>query len=297
MKYNYVIFSHRNSDYNRIAWNDVSLFPNMRYIDTYPYRGGKVLQLLRSFHFSKKVNSLIDLPFKSLWNQCYFYNDFREDYPICFVFTGRVAFLIKYGLIKTLKKMYPRSKYVCYYQDLISTHLDVSIQQVKETFDIVISYDKEDAKLYDILYFPTIYSKVDEIPVGVGIKECDAYFLGAAKNRLQDIYSVYSLLTEKGLKCEFYITNVPKEHRRKESNIHYISHMSYMENLQHVIKSKAIVEVLQKDAVGVSFRAWEAAVYDKELIKYKEGKLERCIPEDISVSTVLDFVNCIENLV
>ena len=88
MKYNFVFFQVAH-DYYKISMNEALSLPNVKYCDSYPYRGGRFMQLLHRIHFSSKINSKITLPLKKIWNPFYFDNTFNDDKPICFIFTGK----------------------------------------------------------------------------------------------------------------------------------------------------------------------------------------------------------------
>lgn len=80
----------------------------------------------------------------------------------------------------------------------------------KQNFDLVLSYDYNDAKRYDILYYPTPYSA---IPVeSVTNPDNDVYFLGKGKNRLTEIIDAYERFIAKRIEMrstwwEFPINN------------------------------------------------------------------------------------------
>lgn len=93
------------------------------------------------------------------------------------------TFTKTYPFLFYLKRNYPDAKFAIYYQDLIATHPHTDINWIKQHFDLVLSYDYNDAERYGILYYPTPYSS---IPVETGIgTEKDLYFLGATKIALQ----------------------------------------------------------------------------------------------------------------
>ena len=47
--------------------------------------------------------------------------------------------------------------------------------------------------------------------------------------------------------------------------------MSYVENLQHVVKTKVVLEMMQNNAVGASLRVWESIMYEKHLLTNNVG--------------------------
>ena len=42
--------------------------------------------------------------------------------------------------------------------------------------------------------------------------------------------------------------------------------MNYIENLQHVAKTRCILDLVRHGATGLSFRVWESIMYNKKLI-------------------------------
>ena len=128
-----------------------------------------------------------------------------------------------------------------------------------------MSYNKTDAEKYGLLYHPTQYSSI-EIPKNDFIPYSDVYFLGAAKNRFESIIKAFEYFKANGLKCDFYVTDVPRKERKYTNEIKYIKHMSYIENLQHIDKTKAILELMQEKSTGFTLRMWEAITYEKLLI-------------------------------
>ena len=263
MKYHYVIIQDK-ADYFRVSWNDIFNIPDTEYYDCFPCGANRYITKLFQIHFSRKIRERIELPFKSLWNP-FFYRSNNLNKPICFVFSSRYAFFIYNGLIDYLKKKYKGSKFVCFYQDIVSTHPDVNIDDVKKNFDLVISYDQNDAQQYDIQYHPTVYSYYELNSVN-NVDECDVYFVGAAKNRLNKLVETYDLLTKKGLVCKFFITGVAQHDQICRDGISYITRMSYLDNIKYIQKANCILEVLQEGAIGYSLRLWEAITYRKYFI-------------------------------
>jgi hypothetical protein len=274
MKYNYVIFGY-NWDFYKSSYKDVIDLVNVEYVPNHLSRKheqiclvtefNKIIYFLYRIHHSVLINNIINLPFKKVWFNFYFKNKFKDENPICFVFFGRNAILEKFGYIDFLKKKYPKSKNVCFFQDLIHTHEIINIAEIKRGYDLVISYDSVEAKNYNINYHPTVYSKFF-VEYNTEIPKSDVYFLGAAKNRFDKIISIYQYLQSKGLKCEFYLTNVNLEDQLHYEGIHYISQMSYQKNLEHILRTECILEVMQKNATGYTMRTWEAIMYDKKLL-------------------------------
>ena len=263
-QYNYVIFGS-NQDLYKIAYNDVIERVNVRYVATaYDYKNS-ILKFIFKLHMNIRINKYIKLPFKSVWNSCYYKNDFRNCNKICFIFFHEWAVYERFGFVKYLRKKYPHSKIVCFFQDMVHLENNININHIKDVFDLVISFDHIDAKKYDIFYHPTVYSNhfFDRVD---NTQRSDVYFLGSAKNRLDKIGLIYQYLESTGLKCDFYVTQVDEKDQSNYQGIHFISQMSYVENLRHLVNTECILEVLQDNSSGYTMRTWEAIMYNKKLL-------------------------------
>lgn len=263
-QYNYVIFQ-TPSEYYRISYSDLNNRDDVIYIDQFLPTKSKIVNILYRFHHSKKVNSVLILPAKHIWYSYYFNNSFANNLPLCFIFNARwmqYSYLHEYVLY--LKNLY-NAKFVCFYQDLVDTHPGAEPHKIFNLFDLILSYDKGDAEKYGLMYHPTVYSnyKVDN---DKNIPESDVYFIGLAKDRLDLILDVFHQLKEEGIVCDFYLSGVSSSQQIEEDGLNYIDKMSYIENLKHVVRTKCILEIVQRKAKGSTVRTWEAIMYDKKLL-------------------------------
>jgi hypothetical protein len=262
--YNFVFFS-TPSDFYDIAYKDIRHLQNVRYIRNILEPKNVLLKFCFKFHFYFQYKNKIYNPFKAIWNKYLFENDFKDDNPICFIFNERMLYLDNYCFVDYLKDVYPNAKFVCYLQDLIRTINNVNIEVIVNKFDLSISYDKGDAKKYGLFYYPTPYSFHQPIMLN-SVKSSDVFFVGRAKNRLNEILAIYVKLKEKGLSCDFHIMGVEPKDQLYAEDIHYNTLMSYEENLEHVMKTKCLLEIMQQGALGYTFRTWEAIMYNKPLL-------------------------------
>lgn len=260
---NFIIYA-RPYDFYDVAYYDIINLSYVTYIRDIQPRNA-ILRVLFKIHQSEKINHIVPLPFKQVWFPLFDPKLNNRGKEVCFIFFGgwmRKPVFISY--VEWLKRKYVDAKFVCYFQDIIFGK-NIDIIKLKNTFDVVASYDRKEASKFGLLYLQTPYSEID-------IKHnpeynCDAYFVGRSKNRLKKIINIYDLLTAKGLDCQFYvmIDSIGGfiSHRK---GIHYIDSMSYLENLNHVKNCKCIVEIMQSGATGFTLRTWEAIVYDKHLL-------------------------------
>lgn len=262
--YNFVVFGD-NWDLYKVSYNDIIVMDNVRYIATPNNFKSPIYRFLFRLHWSPKINKIINLPFKRLWNSGYYKFDFSNNKPICFVFFSPWCEFEKNGFVKFLRRKFPQSKMVCFFQDLIVLKKDLDINHIKNVFDLVLSFDQAESQEYGLEYHQLVYS---HFPVGKSplINECDVYFLGKAKNRLDEIIKTFEYLKSQNLKCDFYLVGVEISKQVYPDEIHYIENMSYLENLQHVVSSRCLLEIMQQGGHGYTQRMCEAIAYDKKIL-------------------------------
>ena len=262
--YNFVIFGH-HWDLYKTSYSDVRVLDNVRYISTPNDFRSPLLKFLQRIHWSPKINKIINLPFKYIWNSGYYKFDFLDNKPICFVFFYSWTIYEKERLIEFLRRKYPAAKMVCFFQDLVVLQKNIDISHIKNVFDLVMSFDQAESQEYGLEYHQLVYSHfpVEKSPL---IEECDVYFLGKAKNRLDEIIKAYEYLRSQNLKCDFYLVGVEPSKQVYPDEIHYIENMPYLENLQHVVSSRCLLEIMQQGGHGYTQRMCEAIAYDKKIL-------------------------------
>lgn len=270
MKYNYVIFG-TDGDFFTLQISEILDLDNVRWI---PYRTTNIPRVLINIyraHTTWKVNDHVYLPLKSIWNPLYFKDDFKERRPLCFIFysSGQNYDLGRFGYLDYLRKKYPSCKLVLCFMDLVDAHYsrchDFSIEYIKKNYDLVLVYNQIDADKYGFVHYTGYLSR---LPVFPNMKhfQSDVVFIGRAKDRLDLLLDVYRKLTDNGLKCDFHITDVPKEKQEYGKDIVYNEIMPYTEMVQRSVNSRCILEVTQKGVLGFTSRCSEAIMYDKLLL-------------------------------
>lgn len=262
MKYNYVILGSE-ADFYIASYADLFNCSYAKYLWRRIDTNNSIITFLYRIHMSPITNKFIKLPMKSIWNRWVFREKFDNDNPICFLFFAGRNREINNGAIYYLRSKYKNCKMVLFYQDLVKKSALPQIEKIRNQFDLILSFDQLDVKKYNLLYYPLVYSKTD-IKKG-DIPKSDIYFVGKAKDRLEDIREVYNRLKDVGLKCDFHITEVSPEDIR-EDGIVYNMPVSYEENLQRIKASKCILEIMQKGGHGYTLRYCEAIMYDKKII-------------------------------
>ncbi len=260
------------------------------------FAGSALLQKLFKLHWAYRINAKVKLPFKSIWFRKMYRQKFPKNLPLCFVYMGANCIRFDGGFCKYVRTKNPKNRQVILHNDLISKKITYDYNTVRNKVDLVTTYDKNEAEKYGIHYFQeTTYSKLVTEPDNVEFEQ-DVYFLGAAKDRLPTIYSVYKKLTSAGLKCKFQVAGVAPEDQIDGEGIEYISGITYEESLQHIIRSKCILELIQNGSCDITTRTLEAVAYRRRLLTnctmcdpayFNDGQLqifER--PEAIDISFI-----------
>lgn len=267
-KYNYVVLG--SDGLYKYSYSDLFELNDVEYVPHFRTNINPIFRFLHRLHISKEINKRIKLPFKSIWNRFYYNFKFDNQNPICFLFFSKwPALNEEVGLTKYLRKKYPNCKTVWFLQDLYKNiktiyNEQLDLNKARNEFDLIVSIDTDDCKNYGFDYHPLVFSSfhgvVKQMP------QSDVYFLGKAKERLQDIIEVFKLLKSYNLKLDFHIVGVKEEQQVYADEIHYIDSMDYGENLQHVIHTKCLLEIMQKGQIGYTQRAVEAVCLGKKLL-------------------------------
>lgn len=118
--------------------------------------------------------------------------------------------------------------------------------------DEVWSYDKNDCKKYGLKYNTQFFNK-DNVVSGDDI-DYDLVFVGAEKNRKEKLDEIVSLAQKEGLRTKIIIP-------QKKSD-----YLNYKEYMKLVGNSKAILEVMNADATGLTLRSLESLFCEKKLV-------------------------------
>lgn len=201
-----------------------------------------------------------------------FAQDFPVKNPIVFFFSANdYATFRAFNFFNYLRNNYSDCKVVCrvanpvyYYQNAQKIFIDkASTDEFMSTFDCVLTYNQIDAIDYGLTYYEGPYSV---LPFEQPKQDVDIFYVGAAKNRLEKILRAYQSFKEAGFICDFYINSVPVIPKIKSDDLHFNKPLSYLEVLDHVLRSKAILDIAQQGTYGLTVRYFESLAYDKNFI-------------------------------
>ena len=203
----------------------------------------------------------------------FLFGSINPDEEIYFIFYEEAMPAYSRNYLKHLRQKYKSCKLVfCFTNPAVDMHsyLIKKWKDIKDLYDLGITFNKSDADRLKILfcdYWPCLLPELDFEPD----KSSDIFFVGQAKDRLQKILKVYEHCRALGLKCDFYVTGVPREEMQYPDDINYnelvtYRWLTYEEILQHVINTKCVLEILPFDQHYSSLRVNEALWYGKKLL-------------------------------
>lgn len=306
----------------RWAYTDVINSPDIEYCDySYGLRKG-----LKRYFFTQTAAKYMPLQIKKIIYKKYlkyrFFDTVKAKDEILFVFTCQYnMFFINVfqPFIRFLKKLYPHSKYAFYYNDIVETCFPENIGMIKEEFDMVLTFDRADAKKYNITYYGEVLSK-NEIVADCNIKPFDVFFVGSDRKRFDTILQLFKTLSDIGLKAVFYLFDVlPENEDRladylpdadtssdtieyKASVLYKNVYCPYQKTLSLIDKCKCILEITLSAQNAATLRLLEATVYSKKLITNcktavkkpyykKENILFFSNVNEIDAEKLIDFIN------
>lgn len=271
--YNYIVFYTNDSrlpktnpdGYQVLSLKDLEGIEDVHLV---PYPLHHLPYLLRYGYFvcnSQKFKRLFGPSLRNFFYPYFFDKSFESDKPFCFILIGGAKLPGTY--LHYLKETYPNCKIVFFFRDLVCVREKSSPDIVHEkSIDIEMSFDKSEADKYGI-YFCNEYSSHIDLTEHNEYPSCDVFFCGQAKDRYERLIDYYQYLTSKGLKCDFFITEVPESKQVKLDGICYNRFMPYKEMLYRSYNAKCLLDINQFGASGgYTSRFYEAIMYNRKLI-------------------------------
>lgn len=155
-------------------------------------------------------------------------------------------------IAKYIKRKNPKCKTILYFWNIVEEQEIYKQVFNDKNIDEFWTFDKNDAKRYNMKYNPQFYTK--KVKVDNRKNEYDILFLGRPKKRKKEIQEIEIKLKQNQLKTNFKTIESEKE---------YIPYNDY---LDMVSKSKCILDYNQEGQVGLSLRPMEALFLEKKLI-------------------------------
>lgn len=220
------------------------------------------------YYFSNTLNRLVDLPFKWMWYP-YFHRKMMLDATenqVLVVYDKNMLGCNKRFLVD-LRKNYPNLKIVYVFTNIVKysgAKINKFVTHLKSYYDLVLAFDPMDAERYGFEYSPLVYN-ADNKFINKRIDN-QVFYIGTAKDRLQDILRVYKRLVELGIKCDFNIAEVNEKDVDNGIGIVFNKRRPYGEVLERISKSECLLDIIQGNSSGLTIKTCEAICYDKKLI-------------------------------
>lgn len=151
---------------------------------------------------------------------------------------------------KKIKRTKKENKVIVYFWNYIDDNNKYILND--KNIDEFWTFDKNDAKKYNMKYNPQFYTK--NVKIQDEQNKYDVLFLGRPKTRKKDIVDLEKKLKEEGIQTNFKIIENEKDY------------VSYDEYLKRIAESKCILDYNQEGQVGLSLRPMEALFLERKLI-------------------------------
>ena len=310
MKYNYIYFNavsnkrkNNHNEYNYICLKDVEIMDNVNLV-SYPLDyANYTIRWLYSIITSDRLKKFFPLLIKKMWYPFYFKDNFSNNNPVAFIVADTY---LTNDYLKYLRLRYPGCRLIKVCRDLVKVSErqdEYKLEDMKKNFDLIMSFDRYESEREGLVYFQEIESKIDINP-SLDAPKYDIFFAGVAKDRWPRLLKAYKIFTSAGLKCHYYIVNLPKEQQIELEGVEYSNKpLEYTEMLQRSIDSKCLLEINQSGAVGYTSRFLEAVMYNKKLItdnysiiddKFYNPKYIQCVKNVDDIDT--EFVKSTEEV-
>ncbi|MDR1877015.1 MAG: hypothetical protein LBQ84_05265, partial [Flavobacteriaceae bacterium] len=176
-----------------------------------------------------------------------------------------------------------------------------SISNTFDYFDKVYSYDKKDAKKYNLEFIPNFIYEQDSFEKDKKLK--NAFNISSLDKRTPILEKIAHALDVKNFPYEFIVVNrrqlnlyIPKI----KTKINYLNELVTRETVLEKIRNSSImIDIQRPEQIGLSFRAFESLGYHKKLITtnkdivnydfYNPDNILLIDPENIEIPD--DFLN------
>lgn len=272
----YIIFGKNHYQYNgfdinKYIYSDAITQDNVLYIEPKESFWDRYLEFFYENEYGMAIRKKLFVPFRNTAYRALLRKAAkirRGDENIFVFFLVEPWFFDDKGFLPYLRKRYPRAKLVYHFTNIIQ-NVRYGPEYYRQYFDLVSTCDRRDSEKYAMPFFPNSCS---HIPFDDNCEpHSDCFFVGQAKNRLNDLVMIFELLTRKGVKCEFFINGVKEEDKRFGDRIHYNQVLNYDVILRKIEKTNVLLELLQEGMDTHTLRYPEAVSYGKKLITNNAG--------------------------
>ncbi len=175
-------------------------------------------------------------------------------------------------ILKRLKVANEKIKLVLYIVDPMVGFSEPEHFRAIEMMDLVYCINKADCEKYGFRYYPLVYSVVDRDKPDAADSGSDLYYLGSGKDRSSFLQEIYSKCQKEDIKADFHVLG---DASKKMDGIHFHNErVPYEKNVDWILQSNCLLEVMHKDFDNPTQRYTEAVAYNKKLLTNNEKTKE-----------------------
>jgi hypothetical protein len=231
-------------------------------------RGANIAQVYKNvpkvFKFFRRIQILLNLPYIELWLSSW--KKFISDYEVIILHASKIT----PPVARYIRKKYPDKRIIIWYWNPMKKCVDAK-KFIKYNCEIW-TFDEKDREQYLFNYNTQYYfSNVDVVPMESN--SIDIFFVGKDKGRIKQLVDLKNKFDSYKLESKFHITKVRKKAKGYEK--WYKNRMPYYEVLQHISKSKAILDYVSDNQSGLTLRPLEALFFKKKLITNDKSIVNR----------------------
>lgn len=169
------------------------------------------------------------------------------------------------AFLKKLKRKHPELRMILYIVDPMSGFREERFGHLFPYFDHIYCVNKQDCETYGFLYYPLVYSKVE--PEHMNSSEgSDLFYLGSGTDR-NDILHDIALHCKMGhVKADIRVMDEGKAATHYSEITYYNRPISYDENMNALIGTNCMLEVMHEGFDNPTQRYTEAVAYNKKLL-------------------------------
>ena len=267
----YIIIGDKNLDstLKKAIFGDIAqgiCQENSVFFTTRVLKNSKLKKLHRLYF---KINKIIPLPFKYLWERTYTTADLSAmpEYNMFVIFMAGAYYEETFSQPELFRKihMFAEKTYckkILYLVDPIDKY--PNLPDWFPYFDHIASYSRDDEAKYNTFF---IDSPCVHLPVSRTAPEYDIYFRGMDAGRLPMIRDCYRYLKKNGVNCCFHVQTGPKDFTASQGFVCSGERIPYEVMVSEELKANVLLEILIPGVgSGPTLRGKEAVIYGKKLL-------------------------------
>lgn len=212
------------------------------------------------------------------------------------------SYAMDINLLHNISRVAPHAERYVYSWNIVQNeHKFIkSLKNARSNGFIYYSYDCNDCKKYGLEFNTIMYDPDLGLDATTEQAQYDVLFLGFLKDRKDKILSLYQILLQSELRAHFVIVDKTKQCNSLPFDIRdcYVSYVDYLNMLK---KSRAILDITQKGQNGFSMRVMESIYLGKKLIStntallnadfYNPNNILVVDVENVDTHAIQEFMN------